>query len=403
MCAFRAFLAFGVVVGIGCGDNGGVGGTGGSAGTEGAPFAGYQSEIYTSLDPWLCHPDKAPGDNVCLENLDATVVMADGTAEEERHVPAEDPPFDCFYVYPTASFDMDVNSDLEPNVEEIFVATNQAARFTSVCRVFAPVYRQVTLSVIFSPELEGDRELAYGDVLDSFKHYMANQNDGRGVILIGHSQGSGHLSRLIREEVETNPAVAKQLIAAYLLGTTIAVPVGEDVGGTFASTPLCRAANQTGCLVTYASFRDRAPPPSDSLFSDTRDPDTEAACVNPAALMGGKATLEPYFPVEVKGVFTVALGEGSSPYADPDASDPVATPFFKMPDLIQAECVERDEFSYLEISVLADSDDPRADDFNGDFQGAPQWGLHLVDVTLAIGNLIDLAQRQGAAWTAASN
>jgi hypothetical protein len=179
------------------------------------------------------------------------------------------------------------------------------------------------------------------------------------------------------------------------------VPVGADVGGTFQSTPLCKAADQTGCLVTYSSWRDREPPNSDALFAHTDDPSTVAGCVNPAALTGGKATLKPYFPTQIKGVFTVALGTGSSPYAEPDAHDPITTPFFAMPDFVQAECVDRDGYQYLEISVMADPEDPRADDFNGDFRGGIGWGLHLVDVSLAIGNLIDLAQTQGAAWLAA--
>jgi len=338
-----------------------------------------------------------------LGDLDATSVVADGTATVEPHTPAADPPIDCFYVYPTASFDSAGNSDLIANEEEIFVTRNQVARFNSVCRVFAPIYRQITLTALFDDTVTSDPELAYGDVVDAFKQYIANDNGGRGFILLGHSQGSGHLTRLIQEEVEQKPALAKRMIAAYLLGTTVAVPEGKDVGGTFQSTPLCNAADQTGCLVTYSSWRDRDPPEADAKFADTHDPSTVAGCVNPAALSGGKATLTPYFPGEVAGVFVVALGEGSSPYADPAAHDPIATPYFTMPDFVQAECVDRGEYQYLEISVMADPDDPRADDFNGDFRGVTGWGLHLVDVSLSLGNLIDLARTQGAAWLAAQD
>jgi hypothetical protein len=265
------------------------------------------------------------------------------------------------------------------------------------------MHRQITLSVLFNDALSGDRELAYGDVVDAFKQYIANENDGRGYILIGHSQGSGHLARLIQEEVEQRPVVARRMVAAYLLGTTIAVPAGEVVGGTFQSTPLCETADQTGCLVTYSSWRDREPPDEDALFANTDDASTVAACVNPAALAGGKATLEPYLPREIQGVFTIPLGDGSSPYADPAAHDPITTPYFTMPDFVQGECVDRGDYQYLEISVLADPADPRADDFNGDFQGGIGWGLHLVDVSIAIGNLIDVAESQSEAWLAAQD
>jgi len=396
-----AFLSV-VIAALGCGSSSAGDGTGGTGGAA-EPYAGYQSATYESLDPWLCHPDQDDGDNICLRDLSATVVVADGTATNESHTPAADPAIDCFYVYPTASFDSAGNSDLQANDEEIFIVLNQAARFNSVCRVFAPVHRQVTLSVIFNDALVGDRELAYGDVLDAFKHYIANDNEGRGFILIGHSQGSGHLTRLIQEEIERNSVLGERLVAAYLLGTTIAVPKDKDVGGTFQATPLCRAADQTGCLVTYSSWRDRDPPDADALFANTGDPNTVAGCVNPATLTNGKATLRPYFPGEVKGVFTIALGEGSSPYADPEAHDPIPTPYYTMPDFVQAECVDRGEYQYLEITVMADEEDPRADDFNGDFRGAVGWGLHLVDVSLALGNLIALAESQSAAWSAAQD
>ena len=106
---------------------------------------------------------------------------------------------------------------------------------------------------------------------------------------------------------------------------------------------------------------------------------------------------------DVELVFTVALGEGSSPYANPAAHDPIATPYYTMPDFVAAECVDRDGYQYLEISAMAVPEDPRADDFNGDFRNTTGWGLHLVDASIALGNLIELAEGQGAAWLAAQD
>jgi hypothetical protein len=44
----------------------------------------------------------------------------------------------------------------------------------------------------------------------------------------------------------------------------------------------------------------------------------------------------------------------------------------------------------------------RADDFRGDVftHGAvrPRWGLHVVDVELAMGNLLDIVDAQAKAW-----
>ena len=54
------------------------------------------------------------------------------------------------------------------------------------------------------------------------------------------------------------------------------------------------------------------------------------------------------------------------------------------------------------MTVHGDPSDPRTDDINGDLGGGGQvlanWGLHLVDVNLAMGNLLDIVGRQAKAW-----
>jgi len=97
-------------------------------------------------------------------------------------------------------------------------------------------------------------------VLDSWNHYLQHDNNGRGVVLIGHSQGSGVLTQLIKNEIDGKP-VQQQFISALLLGTSLAVPKGKDVGGAFQHIPLCHSATHTGCVIAYASFRSTIPPP----------------------------------------------------------------------------------------------------------------------------------------------
>ena len=70
-------------------------------------------------------------------------------------------------------------------------------------------------------------------------------------MLVGHSQGAGLLTDLLAEEIDDEPAVRDRLVSALLLGTSVAVPDGEDVGGDFEEAPVCRAPDQTGCVVTY--------------------------------------------------------------------------------------------------------------------------------------------------------
>jgi hypothetical protein len=54
------------------------------------------------------------------------------------------------------------------------------------------------------------------------------------------------------------------------------------------------------------------------------------------------------------------------------------------------------------VTVNADPADPRADDIPGDLgmAGKPQanWGLHLVDVNLAMGNLLEVVSSQSKSY-----
>ncbi|HZR81181.1 MAG TPA: DUF3089 domain-containing protein [Candidatus Binatia bacterium] len=363
------------------------------------PYPGYHSEIYADPSHWLCRPDL---DDVCDHDLDATIVRANGTTSVQRWRPASNPKVDCFYVYPTISTDQTGNSDFDPGEDqELFVVRQQAARLGAECRVFAPIYRQITLTALTARlggnPIPSDSALAYGDVLDAWKHYIANDNRGRGVVLIGHSQGSGHLTALIRNEIDPNPVLRDRLVAAYLLGTSLQVPVGADVGGDFANIPLCHRTNQTGCALAYGSFRSTAPPPSNSLFGVSRGPGLEAACVNPASLSGGRGTLHPYFPTDGQAL-PILPPSGEPPWIDPSLGVDITTPFVTLPAFVEAECAEHDGFVYLSLIVHGDPSDPRIDDIGGDL--TPEWGMHLVDANVAMGDLVALVESQGNAWCA---
>jgi hypothetical protein len=364
------------------------------------PYPGYRSELYSKPESWLCRPDK---DDVCDHDLDATIVRASGQTRVERWRAASNPKIDCFYVYPTISTDRTGNSDLVPgDDEELFVVRQQAARLGAECRVFAPIYRQVTLTAL-TGRLSGNpipssSELAYADVRDAWKHYIANDNRGRGVVLIGHSQGAGHLTALIRNEIDPNPELRNRLVSAMLLGTSLQVPDGEEVGGDFQNVPLCSSRTATGCAIAYASFRADAPPPANSLFGAARQEGWQAACVNPAALAGGSGVLHPYLPTDGRSLPITPAGEPID-WVDPSLGIAIRTSFVALPDFVEAECAEHDGFHYLAITVDGDPSDPRIDDIGGDL--TPEWGLHLVDVNLAMGDLVSLVASQGRAWCAA--
>ena len=139
---------------------------------------------------------------------------------------------DCFYVYPTVSWQTTPNADLtvDPEVREI--AVQQMGRLSKVCRVFAPVYRQFTIEAILNGQItEEVDDIAYGDVKSAFNEYLKKYNKGRGVILVGHSQGAGHLGRLIEEKIDRNSRLRKRMVSAMLIGGNIYVPKGKKVGG----------------------------------------------------------------------------------------------------------------------------------------------------------------------------
>ncbi len=354
---------------------------------------------YSKADSWLCRPGRQ---DACAVDLTTTVVAANGKLKTEKWAANAQAPVDCFYVYPTVSNDQTPNSDMVAGPEEMSVIRAQFARFGSECRVFAPLYRQVTLTAlragIAGKAMTVDRALGYNDVVAAWNYYLEHDNQGRGVVLIGHSQGSGVLTQLIRNEIDGKP-VQERLISALLLGTSLPVLKGKDVGGAFKNVPLCRSAKQTGCVVAYASFRTTVPPPSDSRFGRVQGNDMVAACVNPAALGGGSGELHAYLS-------SGGRGNGSSaeprPWVTP--AQPINTPFVSVPGLLTAECVANEKGSYLAVTVHGDPKDPRADDIVGDVitngQVQANWGLHLIDVNLAMGNLVDLVGQQAKAYLA---
>jgi len=360
------------------------------------PPAPAAAPDYTSDTSWVCLPGRADS---CGTPLPTADLNPEGFGPVAPATPAADPPIDCFYVYPTVSRDPGLNSDLDTGAtEERGAAFVQAARFSSACRMFAPAYRSLTLgglSPAVPPAALGAAFVtAYGDVLAAWRNFLATRNNGRPFVLIGHSQGSIHLLKLLQEEIEGRPA-ARNMVSALLIGWAVQVPPGRDVGGDLRSTPLCRRARQTGCVVTYMSFRAEAPPPEASLFGRATRPGMTAGCTNPAALAGGAAPLDAYW-------FTSgAAAQGANPIIWSSAGQPPA-PFAHIRGLVTGACVNDGPVGYLRISTSADPADARTDRIPGDVilfgQPQPGWGLHPADMYLAQGDLIRVVQAQSAAF-----
>ena len=361
---------------------------------------------YAKPDTWVCRPGKS-GD-ACAVDMTTTVVTANGTMTVERFKADPKAPVDCFYVYPTVSNDPGVVSDMTAGPEERNVVRAQLARLGSKCRIYAPLYRQFTLTALRAGSagtpIAGSadpavRQVGYNDVLGAWNHYLAHDNKGRGIVLVGHSQGSGVLTRLIAAEIDGKP-IQKQLISAILMGTTVAVDKGKDTGA-FKSISTCKSANQVGCVIAYATFRDTVPPPANTRFGRTQNPATEAICTNPAALGGGKGELKAYLS---NTAAEIASSAAATPVWVKGKANPT-TPFLAVPGLLSGQCVSKGGFNYLEAHVNADPADPRTDPIAGAVVGAggrvaADWGLHLIDANIAMGNLVDVVGQQSKAYLA---
>jgi len=353
---------------------------------------------YSDAKSWLCRPG---GHDACDVDLTTTIVTADGKTSQEVWTADANAPIDCFYVYPTVSTDATPNSDMNADPAEMNVIRQQFARFGSKCRRYAPMYRQVTLAGLRTV-LTGDvssleRGMAYDDVLDAWKYYLAHDNQGRGFVLIGHSQGSFILQHLIRDEIDGKPIQAR-MVSAILAGATLEVPKGKDVGGGFKNIPLCKSASQTACVIAYSAFRSTLPPPANTLFGKSAKEGMAGACVNPVAL-AGNAEAHAYMATDGQ---TITAKYPPKPWVT--SGDKIETPWVSVPGLITARSATNDNATFLEITLHPDAGGKRAADITGDimFGTMPvaNWGLHLIDMNLVMGDLVDIVGQQAKAYAA---
>ncbi|MBL0310946.1 MAG: DUF3089 domain-containing protein [Bacteroidetes bacterium] len=180
---------------------------------------------------------------------------------------------DVFFIYPTtyyhgetwnASIDdkkLNRRTDRKP-------VKYQASVFNQSCRVYVPRYRQAIIEAFEkSHQKDGEKalDLAYQDVKSAFEYYMEHYNQGRPIIIASHSQGTRHARKLMQEFFDTT-ALRHQLVAAYLVGFGI-------TDSMYHNLKPCENGTQTGCYVTWASYKKGVEPGNSPLFGDV--------CVNP--------------------------------------------------------------------------------------------------------------------------
>ena len=323
---------------------------------------------------WLCSPQQS--NDPCDYALTSTVIQPDGARSTQTAKAARNPKVDCFYVYPTVSDQQTPNATLAKDPEIKAIATYQASRFRQDCRVWAPMYKQVTLVGILGGTTDPKAAAtAYASAKAAFDDYIKHDNHGRGFVLIGHSQGSFVLKQLIADEIDKKPALRKRMISALLLG-------GNVTNKAYKHVKACSKPGQNGCVVAWSMFHD--PPPADSLFGRTTAKGQQVVCTSPSTL-GSTSKLLPYAPTLP---FPGTIGAALSVF-EPNRPTGVSTPWYAEPNVLTGTCATTaDGASYLKIdgSVLP-TPVPN-----------PGWGLHLGDMNLAMGNLTTIAQKQIAAY-----
>jgi len=204
-----------------------------------------------------------------------------------------------FYVPPTTYLGRDhwnaPLSDADANARMKLFARSQASAFNAVGEVWAPRYRQATLGAFLAtadPRSGQAIDFAYRDVARAFDAFLKAVPADHPIILAGHSQGSLHLLRLIREKVAGTP-LTKRIVAIYAIGWPISIEADLPALGF----PACGRADQAGCILSWQSFADPADPRLIRAYFDASQgydglprKGTRMLCVNPlTGQLGGSA------------------------------------------------------------------------------------------------------------------
>ena len=344
---------------------------------------------------WLCKPGLKP--DPCTPGLSTTVYSPTLSPLRVTHPkPAKHPSFDCFYVYPTVSDQTTTLSNRQIDPEERSIALYQAARYSQYCRVYAPMYRQVTVPALQAGNTESPAQLKVplGDVTAAFKLYLRKDNHGRPFVLIGHSQGSFVLEQMIRNVVDPDPKLRGQLLSAILLGGNVLVKDGSDVGGTFKHIPACHGLRRLSCVIAFSTFDQ--PVPADSLFGRSTVKGEHVLCVNPAALQGQElsaprpraATADPVLPSAPFAPGTL-IGAGIKLLGITQPRPP--TVWSSLPSSYSARCSAAGGAHVLQVTALDGAQVPTP-------SPNPTWGLHLLDANVELGNLVSVVNFQAEQW-----
>jgi hypothetical protein len=212
-------------------------------------------------------------------------------------------------------------------------------------------------------------------------------------VLIGHSQGSFVLRSVIAKVIDSNPGLRKRLLSAILMGGNVVVKGNTGIGGDFKHIPACRSNTQLGCVIAFSTYDQTVP--SDSLFGrpaanpgETLPKHAEVLCTNPANLAGGSGNLDsisPSAPFDPTSILSTGIKLLGITFPEPP------TVYWAANRDYSAKCVDSNGAHVLMISSRNGAPTPTP-------SPTPEWGLHLLDANIALGNLIHIVKAESKAF-----
>ena len=214
---------------------------------------------YSKIDCWAEHPKKEKHYASLPKNYIDTLL-------KENHK------IDAFFIHPTlylkgANWNADINNKkLNKEIGNTAIK-NQASVFFGIANIYAPHYRQMHIQSYY--DLKNGMQafdVAYSDVKNAFIYYWRHFNKGNKFIIAGHSQGTNHAERLLKEIILENDSMKSLLLISYLPGMPIK-KFHKDL-------PPCDSPNQLDCFLSWRSLAEGYFP-ADWEISDS------ISCVNP--------------------------------------------------------------------------------------------------------------------------
>ncbi|GMN02699.1 DUF3089 domain-containing protein [Erythrobacter sp. MTPC3] len=270
---------------------------------EFTPTEPLEANAYQDPALWISRPGFGVNDPARWQPSVAAAAGEPGTEAKQpaNTAASEVPNFAIFFIHPTSylsreSWNAPIEEAADSDADTIArtYVRGMASPFNKASEIWAPRYRQATMGAFLTDAPEGEQAIdaAYADVLEAYRYFLSSLDADTPIVLAGHSQGSLHLLRLLREEI-AGSSEADRLVAAYAVGWPVSIDHDLPAMGIDA----CATPSQTGCLLSWSSFAEPADPSSvmkaysNSVgFDGELRGDSTILCTNPiTGTFGGSA------------------------------------------------------------------------------------------------------------------